>query len=64
MHSLARKKYVTDKELMSLPDDGHKHELIDGELIMTPAGFQHLDGEDAIPGFSMAISELFAELNV
>lgn len=28
---------------MALPDDGHKYELVDGELVMTPAGFEHGD---------------------
>jgi Uma2 family endonuclease len=31
----------TDEELMALPDDGRKHELVEGELIMSPTGFQH-----------------------
>src|SRR5437867_9872472 len=41
MQPITRKKYWTDEELMSLPDDGHKYELIDGGLVMTPAGFEH-----------------------
>lgn len=31
----------TEEELMSLPKDGFKRELIEGELIMSPAGFDH-----------------------
>jgi len=36
-------KQWTDEELMALPDDGCKYELIDGELAMSPAGFEHGD---------------------
>lgn len=28
---------------MALPGDGHKYELVDGALVMTPAGFEHGD---------------------
>lgn len=31
----------TEEELMALPKDGYKRELIEGELIMSPAGFDH-----------------------
>jgi len=31
----------TDNELMSLPRDGRKYELIEGELLMSPMGATH-----------------------
>jgi len=31
----------TDNELMSLPRDGRKYELIEGELLMSPGGRTH-----------------------
>jgi len=31
----------TEDELMALPKDGCKRELIDGEIIMSPAGYRH-----------------------
>ncbi len=31
----------TEEELMALPKDGYKREVIEGELIMSPAGFDH-----------------------
>ncbi len=31
----------TEEELMSLPKDGYQPERIEGELIMSPAGFDH-----------------------
>src|SRR5258708_17078932 len=31
----------TEEELMALPKDGYKRELIEGELIMSSAGFDH-----------------------
>jgi Uma2 family endonuclease len=38
----ARKKRTwTDEELEALPKDGYKYELLDGELIMSPAHAQH-----------------------
>ncbi|MBM3853757.1 MAG: Uma2 family endonuclease [Verrucomicrobia bacterium] len=33
----------TEGELMSLPKDGHKRELIEGEIIMSPTGYRHED---------------------
>ncbi|MSU49935.1 MAG: Uma2 family endonuclease [Opitutus sp.] len=36
-------KNWTDEELMALPKDGHKHELINGEIIMSPTGYRHED---------------------
>ncbi|MGD0199033.1 MAG: Uma2 family endonuclease [Solirubrobacteraceae bacterium] len=33
---------VTAEELLALPDDGHRHELVRGELrVMAPPGFEH-----------------------
>ena len=34
-------KVWTDEELMALPKDGYKRELLQGELIMSPAGSEH-----------------------
>ena len=34
-------KVWTDEELMALPKDGHKRELLQGEIIMSPAGSEH-----------------------
>ena len=31
----------TEEDLMALPKDGYKRELIEGELVMSPAGFDH-----------------------
>jgi Uma2 family endonuclease len=31
----------TEEELMALPKDGYKRELIEGEIIMSPAGYRH-----------------------
>jgi hypothetical protein len=35
------KQLPTDEELMALPKDGHKRELLDGEIVMSPAGSEH-----------------------
>ena len=35
-------KYITAEELFHMPDDGQRHELVEGELTTTtPAGFEH-----------------------
>lgn len=39
----ARKKIWADEDLEALPKNGHKHELLDGELIMSPAHASHGD---------------------
>ena len=41
MQSVAPNKHWTDQELMVLPRDGRKHELLGGELVVSPTGFQH-----------------------
>ena len=34
-------KVWTDEELLALPKDGYKRELLQGEIIMSPAGSEH-----------------------
>jgi Uma2 family endonuclease len=34
-------RVITDEELLQLPKDGHKYEVVDGELVVSPAGFWH-----------------------
>jgi len=34
-------KAWTDQELMALPDDGNKYELVEGELVMSNSGLEH-----------------------
>jgi Uma2 family endonuclease len=35
-------RVITDEELLQLPKDGNKYEVVDGELVvMSPAGFTH-----------------------
>ena len=34
-------KTWTDEKLMALPKDGYKRELLDGEIVMSPAGSEH-----------------------
>jgi Uma2 family endonuclease len=34
-------KVWTDDELMQLPEDGHKYELVNGALVVSPAGARH-----------------------
>ncbi|MEI8196061.1 MAG: Uma2 family endonuclease [Phycisphaerae bacterium] len=35
------KKIWTDAELLALPHDGHDYEIVDGELMMSPASMDH-----------------------
>lgn len=39
--SAESKKVWTETDLMFLPDDGNKYELVDGELVMSNAGMEH-----------------------
>src|SRR5258708_38206188 len=32
---------ITDEELLRLPKDGNKYEVVDGELRMSPVGLRH-----------------------
>ncbi|HET7745705.1 MAG TPA: Uma2 family endonuclease [Vicinamibacteria bacterium] len=32
---------ITDQELVQLPKDGNKYEVVDGELVVSPVGFRH-----------------------
>ncbi len=41
MKTKLKQKIWTERELMSLPDNGNKYELVNGEIIMGPAGFEH-----------------------
>ena len=41
MQLSTEKKTWTEAELMSLPDVGGKYELVEGELVVTPAGYKH-----------------------
>lgn len=43
METTVTKKTWTEKELMALPSNGNKYELINGELIMVPTGIEHED---------------------
>ena len=41
MKTTVLEKTWTEKELISLPKNGYKHELTNGELVMIPAGMEH-----------------------
>ena len=32
---------ATIADLLKMPDDGYKHELVDGQIVVSPAGFRH-----------------------
>ena len=66
----AATKVWTEAELESLPEDGFIHEVVDGELVMSPKNnFDHeniftrgcFDGEHLLPGFRYSIADLFKE---
>ena len=42
-NGVARPRIWTDRALLRLPREGYKHELLEGMLIMSPAGFSHGD---------------------
>ena len=42
MTVLARTGEFTREDLDAMPDDGHRHELLDGSIVMTPSpGYRH-----------------------
>ncbi|MBC7910588.1 MAG: Uma2 family endonuclease [Pyrinomonadaceae bacterium] len=41
METTVQNKVWTDDELMSLPDNGNKYEVMNEELIVSPAGIEH-----------------------
>jgi len=36
---MAATRVITDEELLALPKDGNKYEVVDGELVVSPASF-------------------------
>ena len=38
---MSTKRTMTEEELMALPRDGYKRELVDGEIRVSPAGTPH-----------------------
>ncbi len=41
MQALMENKVWTEAELMALPDDGRKYELVEGEIVASNAGIEH-----------------------
>ena len=40
--SMSAARTITDEELLQLPKDGNKYEVVNGELVVSPgAGFRH-----------------------
>ena len=46
---------ATVEDLLNMPDDGQKHELVDGEILVSPTGVRHAEVAER---FSMS-SRLF-----
>lgn len=41
MHNVKPKGTATVEDLLNMPEDGMKHELVDGELVVSPTGWKH-----------------------
>lgn len=54
----ATEKKWTEKTLIALPKDGYKHELVNGEVIMVPAGMEH---ENIVIKLSTALEKFVSE---
>jgi Uma2 family endonuclease len=50
-------RVITDQELLNIPKDGHKYEVVDGQLVATQVDMMH---EMVIPAVAVAIGQ-FAE---
>lgn len=47
----AEKKVWTDKEFMALPEDGHRYELVNGEVIdKGNSGMEHAGSAHSLEG--------------
>jgi len=58
METTLAKKLWTEEELLSLPDNGNKYELINGELSMVPTGIEHEDiGATLLAALKRHVSE-------
>jgi len=58
MNTTTTKKTWTEQELMSLPKEGYKYELIQGELVMGPAGIEHEEiGANLLTALRKFVSE-------
>lgn len=55
---MARERVITDEELLNLPKDGHKYEVVDGELVATLVDFRH---ELVIPHIGAAVGGFVKE---
>jgi Uma2 family endonuclease len=56
-------KIWTDEEFMALPRDGDRYVLVyhspEPDRLLRPQ--DQLEGEDVVPGFAIAVAELFEE---
>ena len=43
MSQMKRKQPVTIDDMYHMPKDGRKHELVDGEIVVSPAGMYHAE---------------------
>lgn len=41
MHNVKPKGTATVEDLLNMPEDGMKHELVDGEIVVSPTGWKH-----------------------
>jgi hypothetical protein len=41
------RRVATEEDLLAMPPDGHKYELVDGEIRMSPAGDRREAGTNA-----------------
>ena len=41
MRTMKPRGTATLEDLLNMPEDGQKHELVDGEIVVTPTGFRH-----------------------
>jgi len=46
---------ATVQDLLNTPKDGNKYELVDGEIVMSPAGMRHSEVAGNIFGFDLGI---------
>jgi hypothetical protein len=52
---------ATEADLLRMPDDGWKYELVDGEIRRELSSEDTLDGEEVVPGFQCALRGILSD---
>lgn len=58
---VTKKTWVTAQQLLEMPDDGYRYELVRGEIRkMPPSSEEHGLVSAVVPGWRMPVREIFS----